>query len=332
VKTELIKVIKGGHNLLKINVHPKGNLFDFVILLDDEFVIHYIEKCGEEQTYSVRNNINDIHLTYHSSKVYKSSNKNPEVHLRKGRKILNVFNKIADINIDTEFPIPLFKLTCNIEANKLEQISNKNNIIDLHDYGGNPTEYKLEQKIINSVEVYFAPKSYIDYPSHANRWPGLNLLQMLSSIDYVVRGIDIRSDIIDDFAKENIVLAQEGHIYDQYVLLIRKYYDKDAKANSIYFYDNINYIDMLATTPIQLTTENREQNRHYSMLYCSPFTAAYLNPFSGIFPAFCYDLDTQLENGISFQEVNSWHSIFKNSLERIKTSNIKRKGFVIPQI
>jgi hypothetical protein len=333
METGLIKVVKGRHDVLGINVHSKSDLFDFVILFYDEFVIHYIGKDGEEQTYSAGNNINNIHITYHSSEINKNSIKNPELHLKKGRNVLNVFDKITDINMDTEFPIPLFKMTCKDIAEELKEKStvNKCSVIDLDDYGGNPREYKLTKKDINTIEIYFASRSYIDHPRHEEKWPILSSLQMMSPIDYVVRGVDMRGDIIDDFAKGNIVLAQEGQIYDQCVLLVKKYYDKNINDNSIYFYENISYIDMLATTPICLTTENGEQNRHYLLLYCSPFTAAYCDPFSGIFPAFCYELDMQLQNNISFEEVNRWHNIFRNSLENIKKNNIKRKGFIIPQ-
>jgi hypothetical protein len=149
METELIKVVKGRHDLLRINVHSKSSLFDFVILLDDEFVIHYIGKDSEEQTYSAGNNINNIHITYHSSKINKNSIKNPELHLKNGRNVLNVFNKITDINIDTEFPIPLFKMTCKdiAEEIKVKSTVNRSSVIDLDDYG-------VPQKNINYQKRY----------------------------------------------------------------------------------------------------------------------------------------------------------------------------------
>ncbi len=332
---ELITVTKGNHNLIRINFIPKSNLLDFVIILDNKFVIHYVGKDGKEQTYPVSNNIDNIHITYHSSRKNKNDIMMPELHLKAGKKTLNIFDKIIDINTNTEFPIPLFKITCNDVTlkNELLPTATKNNTIDLDDYGGGCLkEYNITEKNVNTAEIYLASKLYFEYPRHVEKWPGLGFLQMMSPIDYVISGVDLRADIVENFAEGNVVLAQEAQIHDQYVLLIKKYNDGTINDNSIYFYENINYIDMLATTPICLTTEDGEENRHYSLLYCSPFTAAYCDPFSGIFPAFCYDLDVQLQNNISFEKVNRWHSIFRNSLENIKMNNIKRKGFIIPQM
>jgi hypothetical protein len=332
MKNELISVVKGDHNLLKINFILKRDLFDFVILFNEEFVVHYIDINGIEQTYSAGNNINKAHITYHSSNINKNAIRMPELHLKNGRKRLNIFDKIIDLNTNSEFPIPLFKITCKDVAQKSKLLSNTNNKIDLDDYGGWPKEYIIAEKNINTAEIYLVSRSYLEYPRHEEKWLALGFLQMMSPIDYVVRGVDLRIDIVDNFAEGNIVLAQEAQIHDQYILLVKKYTDMAVKDNSIYFYENINYIDMLATTPICLTTESGVENRHYSLLNCSPFTAAYLDPFSGIFPAFCYDLDMQLQNNISFEKVNRWHGIFRNSLENINRNNIKRKGFIIPQI
>lgn len=335
MKRELITIVKGDHNLLKINFIPKGDLIDFVILLDDEFVVHYMGQDGWVQTYSAGFNINNVHITYRSSNTNKTIIRRPELHLKDRRKILNIFDRIIDLNTNSEFPIPLFKITCkDITHNDgLLPIKTKNNTIDLDDYGGAGSRgYNITGKNINTAEIYLVYKSYFEYPRLEEKWPILGLLAMMSSMDYVISGVDLRIDIVDNFAEGNIVLAQEAQIRDQYVLLVKKYNDINVKENSVYFYENINYIDMLATTPISLTTEGGEENRHYSLLYCSPFTAAYLEPFSGIFPAFCYDLDMQLQNNISLEKVNRWHDIFRNSLENIKKNNIKRKGFIIPQI
>jgi len=330
-----ITVVKGDHNLLKINSILKGDLFDFVIRLDEEFVVHYIDKNGREQTYSAGNNINEAHITYHSSNITNGVIRRPELHLKKGKKILNIFDKIIDININSEFPIPLFKITCKdmTHNDRTLPIKTKNNKMDLDDYGGAHLKgYNITEKNINTAEIYLISKSYFEYPRLEEKWPILGFLAMMSSMDYVISGVDLRADFVNSFAQNIVFLAQAAQIRDQYVLLVKKYNDINVKENSVYFYENINYIDMLATTPICLTTESGEENRHYSLLYCSPFTAAYCDPFSGIFPAFCYDLDIQLQNNISLEKVNRWHDIFRNSLENIKTNNIKRKGFIIPQI
>jgi hypothetical protein len=339
MKPELIRVVKGNHDLLGINFLPKGELYDFVIILNEEFLIHYIGIDGKEQTYTIENSIKNVHITYHSSKVNKNQKLAPELHVKKSGKRLNIYNNIIDIDKNSEFPIPLFKMTCNdvMKERKDNALFNetKNNVIDMEKYGDGATKREMTQYMakpnINTVEIYFTNRHYSDYQTRMSKWPGLEALLMLSPIDYVVSGVDLRQDIVDEFKKGNIVLASEAVEYDQFVLLVKKYYDKNVNNNNISFYDNTNYIDMLATTPICLTTESGEQNRHYSLLYCSPFTAAYCDPFSGIFPAFCYDLDLQLEKNISFEKVNMWHNVFKKSLEKIQKYNIMRKGFIVPQ-
>lgn len=154
---------------------------------------------------------------------------------------------------------------------------------------------------------------------------------MWSRIDYVVSGVALRQDILEEFEKGNIVLAEEIVRYDEFALLVKKYYDENVNDNSILFYDNTNYIDMLATSQILLQTENEWQNKHYSLHHCGPFTTAYCNLISGIAPAFCYDLDRQLKNNISSEKVNMWHNFFKNSLEKMQKYNIKRTIFSLPQ-
>lgn len=160
---ELIHVVKGNHELLKINFKPKKELYEFVIIFCDEFVIHYVDIGGKEQTYLINNNIRNVHITYHSSKINKNHKLAPELHFKKGRKRLNIYNNIIDIDKNTEFPIPLFKLTCNDAMKERKHNASlsetKNNVIDLEEYGDDATKRDMYQFITkpnsNTVEIYF---------------------------------------------------------------------------------------------------------------------------------------------------------------------------------
>jgi hypothetical protein len=149
MKNELISVVKGDHNLLKINFIPKGDLIDLVILLDDEFVVPYIGQDGRLQTYSAKTNINNVHITYHSSIININNNiRRPELHLRDRRKILNIFDKIIDLNTNSEFPIPLFKIACKDITHK-DRSTTENNSIDLNYCGGiHFKDYNITKKNI----------------------------------------------------------------------------------------------------------------------------------------------------------------------------------------
>lgn len=300
-----LAIIKNEQDLLRIiPLKAEGNLVDFKIsLMENDYRILFwnvdetkpdFERAHEE-------------VTYHSSKSAGNQIKSSEVHIKnpsvkRGNKYGYTFYKVTDLDTNTEFPIPILKMTYRQRSKKIYERKTRHFTVDLDDNA---------HKRANTAEVYFARRDF-DYLKHAQKWPALNCLMSLAPIDYVVRGVDVRKDIVREFALGNILLLGEAFVYENFQLHCKTYYDKEVQENSLCFYENKDYLDMLAATPIRLADKNYK-------------------PFTGIFPAFAYDLDAQLANDISQDKLNTWENIFKSSLERMNSKNLNRKIMVIPQ-
>lgn len=300
-----LAIIKNGHDLLRIiPLKAEGNLVDFKIsLMENDYRVLFWNVDETKPDFERAHE----HVTYHSSKSAGNQIKSSEVHIKnpsvkRGNKYGYTFYKVTDLDTNTEFPIPILKMTYRQRSKKIYERKAYHFTVDLDDNA---------HKRANTAEVYFARKDF-NYLEHGQKWPILSVLTSLAPIDYVVKGVDVRKDIVREFALGNILLLGTAFVYENFQLHCKTYYDKEVRENSLCFYENKDHLDMLATTPICLADKNYK-------------------PFTGIFPAFAYDLDAQLANGASFDKLSTWVNIFKSSLERMKSKNLNRKIMKIPQ-
>ncbi len=92
--------------------------------------------------------------------------------------------------------------------------------------------------------------------------------------------------------ERGVALAEIAYKFEKSPFDCKFYKDENVKTNRISFYENYDYISMLGTTPIQLIDDRTKR------------------PLSKIKPAFYYDLNRQIEAGISRAEINVWKNFF----------------------
>jgi hypothetical protein len=100
--------------------------------------------------------------------------------------------------------------------------------------------------------------------------------------------------------------------FENFFLLAKAYPEFNVTQNEIIFYENKDYVNLLAATPTQ---------REYPT-----------GKRSDIRPAFKWDLQTQQQQGVSQQEIAEWNLIFEPAWQRIKGSGLDHHGVVIPQV
>lgn len=289
-----IAVIKNGKDILRITpikeenkkIHLKFSFFS-------EFKVNYWSFADKEE----KSTKTSEEMTYHSS----SGEKKPKVHIKeKDRAYRNTFDKVVDIDLNEEFPVPICKLNIFDPGNENYNKKNKHIKVELEDTP------KIK---INTLELYLAPMDF-NYGLHMRKWRCMNLLLTVASIDYLIKGPGESLDTIFTSISHG-PLPLINQTYDEKFSLFWKTYHEDAiKENTISFYENKDYIDILATTPVSIKTNGR----------CSK-----------IMPAYYYDISDMLINNCNPEYINKWETRFIKSQKKLKKLNIHRTGLIIPR-
>ncbi|MCC6550198.1 MAG: hypothetical protein IT279_09030 [Ignavibacteriaceae bacterium] len=294
-----LAIVKDDIDLLRIIPSKKENTIEFKIsLLGNVYNVEYWKKGYNLDT----NYLAKCEISYHNSLNKRDLLLPSVIH---SKELLNgiinysyKFPSVTDINIDSEFPIPLLKLVYN---NDFERI-----------YKQKPDHILFNLCKSNTLEIYFISKEY-DYVRFMDKWPYIDLLWSVTTIDYVIDRVKLSKQFLEKLKdKENNILKT---IIDfPGFKIICRFYSTEEHNNKLCFFENLDYIHILANTPICLADDETKQIK------------------SNVSSAFAFDLECQLNDGEDMNILEKYDRTFKSSYERIINENINKEIFVIPQI
>jgi len=294
-----LAIVKDNIDLLRIIPSIKENLIEFKIsLLENEYNIEYWKKgFNLDSNYLAKSEI-----SYHNSIIKGKILLPGVIHSKEimGSEISYSykFPNVTDINIDSEFPIPLLKLVYNKDFKRIYKKKNDHNLFDLNKS--------------NTLEIYFISKEY-DYVKFMDKWRFIDLLWSITTIDYVIDRVKLSKQFLDKLnEKENNILKLMMDFSD--FKLIFRFYSTEESSNRLCFYENYDYIHMLANTPICLQDDETKQIK------------------SKVSSAFAFDLECQLSEGEDMNILKKYEELFSSSFERIRNENRNKEIYVIPQI
>ena len=298
-------IINGDQDLLRLIPLPTKNpsIIDFKIsTLGNDYAINYWAWGLQKPKYYHTKN----EITYHSSAKAKEKLKPGLIHVKsENAGCINYqysFSKVTDIFVNTEFPLPLLKLSINQKSAKTYTKKNDHVIFNFDD------ELKAP---INTVEIYITSKQFDEH--FIEKWPFFDLLWGSSTIDYLVKGPELSPQFLQKMNKNSpSVLWDMDMTFPQFNVISKCYFDENFSENTISFYENFDYISIIESTRIQLIDELTNE------------------PRSPLAPAFAFDLSRQQQQGYPKKEIAVWNKFFKDSLNRIDRLGIHRTGFYIP--
>jgi len=299
-------IVNGDQDLLRIIPVPTKlpTTIDFKIsMLGNEYAINYWALGLQKPKYYHSHN----EITYHSSTKTNGKLKPGIIHEKSQNSgCINYqysFPKVTDIQVNTEFPLPLLKISINQKSAKTYTKKNDHVIFDFDDEVKGP---------INTVEIYIASKQFDE--KFIQKWPFFDLLWGASTIDYLVKGPDLSPQFLQKMKKTTpSILWDMDMAFPQFNVISKFYFDDNFSENTLSFYENFDYISIIASTRIQLIDELTNE------------------PRSPLAPAFAFDLSRQQDHGYPMKEITVWNKFFRDSLNKIDRLGIHRTGFYIPQ-
>jgi hypothetical protein len=299
-------IINGDQDLLRIIPVPTKvtTTIDFKIsTLGNEYAINYWALGLQKPKYYRSHD----EITYHSS-VKTMGKLKPGIIHEKSQNSGCVtyqysFPKVTDIQVNTEFPLPLLKLSINQKSAKTYAKKNDHVIFNFDDESKAP---------INTVELYVVSKHFDE--KFIQKWASFDLLWKISTIDYLVKGPELSPQFLKRLNNGPVILYEMDTSFPQFNLISKFYFDENIKENTISFYENFDYVSILASTRIQWIDELTKE------------------PLSPLAPAFVFDLSRQQNQGYTKKEIAVWNKFFNDSLNKIDRLGILRTGFYIPQL
>jgi hypothetical protein len=170
----------------------------------------------------------------------------------------------------SEFPMPLCKIS--VKEPGVKEYTQKNEHV-LFDFS-NKDYFKC-----NTVEIFIISKD--QELNFGEVWPCYNLLWQISRMDYLISGPEL-SDCFLNLLNAGPKVGQEMKTsFNDFNLILKPYHDDNVTENSISFYENYDYVTILATSSVQLTDSNNKK------------------AISPVAHAFEFDLKHQLNNGLA---------------------------------
>lgn len=249
-------------------------------------------------------------LTYHNSNKYHTKPSILPKYKNKNIKRTPIFNEIIDLDLrNLLVPIPICRITVNKETDKQYKQKNHHNVIELTD------KY-------NTVEIYISSVNY-DFDILAKRFP--TIVQQLSpiiTIDYLLYGageatIPIMNKMFENktpiTAIESNQIGQYRIHYKTYELIKSNafllYSQKEyAQNNFIEFFNNIDYLDLLATTHVGFKINGTDK---YNTK-----------------PAYIWDIAHLKNIGFHNNYIKRWNNRFHNKEMKLKRMKKNRSGII----
>lgn len=287
-----LAVTKHGKDILRIIPIIKANSIELKIKIFPQCNLNFLSYLGKK-TDSISSG---EEITYHNSR----DNKNPKVHVKtKDGKYRCLFEEVVDIEIDNIIPFPIFKMNIADLGTKIYKEKKENRQIELEE---NSTPD------INTFELYLVNDKYEGDPSKTI-FRCLDLLRSVFPIDYLISD---GADYIETF-KYNLsrgpICLMTGIKIGKYIFLCKHYIENNIKENTISFYENKYYFDLIITTPMCIELDGK---------------------LSAVMPAYLFDLDEfPFQNEADMYILDKWRKIFGDSENKIKDLKFKRKTILI---
>ncbi len=239
----------------------------------------------------------DNEITYHNSSANFQS---ACILIKENNTHKDLFTKVIDIEFDTNspVPIPICKINFLFENKKRYNNKSKHHVIELKD-----------TKTIkpNTIEIYFAPKGF-NLNDIMHSWRCINALFLVASLDVLVQGTAKSINSFYETISKGVYPILQAFNDTNYTLIYKVYHETNSNINQISFYENRDYLAVLASTPISI--KYKEGN-------------------TPIKPAYYYDImDIQQNNpSVAFK----WNNYFEELVKSIDGIKIHDAGIIIPR-
>lgn len=229
----------------------------------------------------------------------------PVVHIKdKSSEIMytHSFRNIIDMTLNSIFPIPLCKVSIKEKSQKVYTNKTEHVFFDFND---------KDHPSSNTVEIFIMSKQ--QDRDYYEKWPYFYLLWQISTMDYLINGPELSRVFLNTLENGPRVNVELKSSFQEFDLVLKAYYDEDIKENSISFYENYDYMTILATTPIQFVDEKTNK------------------PIGNNTSVFSLDLKRQLINKMmSRQKADVMTREFNKMQAKIDSLNIHRHIFCVP--
>lgn len=299
--SEKLAITRRKKDLLRI-IPIKSERKDFIdlkfSLLENEYKVKFSDIDKQEEIFF------SDEITYHSKTEEKSA-KIAIVDKSKKKSHETKIDKIKDLNLFTEFPIPVCKLQIsdNLQPKKYKYK-------EYHSHLDVAEIDKNFPKKVNAIEVYVAPENF-DWNNFMKKWFSFDLLSKISSINYLKEGFRVNKDIYNLIfnSSEKEILFAETRKVKNIQIKTKFYFEPNITENTLIFYNNRNFINYLATTPVSFKRPG-----------------GYTDPK----PAFELDLKRQKKKDLSLnKQICDWKNSFENFA---KENNLTfPEGIIIPR-
>ena len=311
-----IAVVFQGADCLRIIPMPckNGNAEIKFHFFDDSFIIRKFDFNNEigGLIYTPTDHGQAEHeISYHSANEHHST---PVIlpKYKDDRERIAISEEIISLGLAKIIvPIPICRITSNIGTQKIYQPKDQHWLIELTD-------------IYNTADIYIADKDY-NFEEMAKKYPMiLNFLFPITTIDFLIYGSGMAAEPIFNrmFGSQNPIAALQSTTVGNYQFFSRAYqlfrtdpcrmYSKQeySKSNLIEFFNNIDYLDLLATTNIayQLTPTKT-----------TPIKAAYE-----------YDLENLKRMGLRRESILKLKTRFSRKKRLYEKLKKFRSGIIIP--
>lgn len=224
---------------------------------------------------------------------------------------LPISAEIINLNLEqVVVPIPVCRITTNVAPKKKYRTKNSHWCIDLTD------KY-------NSTEIYIAAKEY-NFEQMGHRFPMIvNFLFPITTIDFFIYGAGMAAEPVLNkmFENSNPVVAFTSTVVGEYQFYCRTYQlvktdafriyaePEYSERNFIEFFNNIDYLDLLASTSICFKLKD--------------------NKTTPLRPAYKYDIENLKRIGFSNKYIRKFSKRFSKKMIQYKRLKKFRSGIVI---
>jgi hypothetical protein len=315
-------------DILRIIPKYKDGRFDyFKFSVRNNFLVKSWE-IKQKSPHIIRSIKLGDEITYHSSKKDLVGNYKPPVvhikHKNSSKQDDNPYEiissnvvdirKIPEINLDTCFPLPLCKVEIKDGNITIFKKKSYHKILDIENLISSFSEHgECNFPKFNVIEIYITSKKF-NTKDFQNMWPYYFSLWLFTTIDYLVNGPELSKTYLNDFESEQLpfVGGLTDLSFDQFNIMYKPYHNENVKENSISFYENNDYIALLASARIQLTDMYTKEKP------------------SSIKHAFAFDLEWQLKEGKipSRIEKDQRYRKFKKMVDKIKNLDLDNRKYV----
>ena len=251
-------------------------------------------------------------ISYHSANEYHPTPVLLPKYKDSQKKRILISDEIINLSLsDIIVPIPICRVTTNISSSKKYKKKDQHWPLELTD-------------AYNTADIYIAGKDY-DFDGMSKKYPLiLHFLFPITTIDFLIYGSGMATEPIFNkmFQNKGPIVAFQSTTVGDYQFFCRTYqlFKTDAfrmyskreysSKNFIEFFNNVDYLDLLATTSIAYKLSPSKT---------TPIKAAYE-----------YDLENMMRMGYRRKYILKLEKRFKKKKQLYKRLKKFRSGIIIP--